>query len=287
MEVSPEYLLDIADRALSEDVESGDITTLATIPETAAGIGRILSKEDGIISGLDIAALIFYRLDSESEFVTDLVEGSKVSTGDTFVKLNGKLGALLTGERTALNFLMHLSGIATMTTKFVSAIKGTHCKILDTRKTRPGLRLLEKRAVSSGGGLNHRIGLYDMILIKNNHIDAAGSFEEAVKRAIDYRANLTDHTPKLEVETRTLDEVRQAMHLAVDRIMLDNFSVMDATAAVKLIRSAEPEMEIELSGSVRLSNVHNYAETGVDFISVGAITHSASWLDMSMQIERK
>jgi nicotinate-nucleotide pyrophosphorylase (carboxylating) len=180
---------------------------------------------------------------------------------------------------------MRLSGVATLTARFVKEIGHTTCKILDTRKTTPGLRLLEKRAVASGGGENHRIGLFDMILIKNNHVDAAGSIEEAIKRAVDHRTKHGLSGIKIEVETRSFDEVNQAVHLPVDRIMLDNFSVMDCAKAVPIIRAVKPEMEIEASGNMKLDNVRAYAETGVDFISVGGITHSADWLDLSMRIE--
>lgn len=284
MDISSEYLIDIADRALQEDVETGDITTLATVDPEIKGVAMIRAKADGIISGLDVAALVFYQLDSDSEFITDLVEGSPVKKSQDLIKVQGKLAALLTGERTALNFLMHLSGIATMTSKFVAVVKHTPCKIIDTRKTTPGLRLLEKRAVFYGGGENHRIGLFDMILIKENHIAAAGSVFSAVTKAIDYRKNSETPNVGIEVETRTLDEVREAAELTVQRIMLDNFDVATAREAVKIIRSANPDMEIEASGNMSLETVKDYAETGVDFISVGALTHSASWLDLSMKI---
>ncbi len=285
MEVSSEYLIDIVDRAMTEDVEEGDITTMATVPAAARGRAVIVAKQDGVISGLDVAALVFYRLDPDSEFLTDLIEGSPITKGQELITISGLLSSLLTGERTALNFLMQLSGIATMTSRFVSEVSHTSCKILDTRKTSPGLRLLEKRAVSSGGGFNHRIGLFDMILIKNNHVDAASSIEQAIQRAVDYKSrnNLIDM--KVEVEARTLDEVKQAVHLPVDRIMLDNFTIMDCAKAVQVIRGVKPEMEIEASGNMKLDNVRAYAETGVDFVSVGAITHSAEWLDLSMRIQ--
>ncbi|MGB5137659.1 MAG: carboxylating nicotinate-nucleotide diphosphorylase [Candidatus Zixiibacteriota bacterium] len=284
MDISPEYLIDIADRALQEDVDSGDLTTLATVSPIAKGRALIRAKADGIISGLDVAALVFYQLDQESEFLTDLVEGAPVKSGDQLIMVQGKLASLLTGERTALNFLMHLSGIATLTAKFVDHVKHTSCKIIDTRKTTPGLRLLEKRAVFSGGGANHRMGLFDMILIKENHITAAGSVTVAVERAIDYNQSTAIQQVAIEVETRNLDEVREAAKLQIQRLMLDNFDLATAREAVKIIRAINPDLEIEASGNMTLDTVKDYAETGVDFISAGALTHSAHWLDLSMKI---
>ena len=284
MDISPEYLIDIADRALQEDVDTGDLTTLATVSPNARGRAAIRSKADGRISGLDVAALVFYQLDQDSEFLTDLVEGSQVKKGDELIMVQGKLAALLTGERTALNFLMHLSGIATLTAKFVTAVKHTPCKIIDTRKTTPGLRLLEKRAVFAGGGENHRMGLFDMILIKENHIAAAGSLSAAVAKAIEYNQTTAIQRVAIEVETRTLDEVREAAKLEIQRLMLDNFDVETAREAVKIVRAVNPDVEIEASGNMTLETVVAYAETGVDFISAGALTHSAHWLDLSLKI---
>lgn len=284
MDLSAEYLIDIADRALTEDIDTGDVTTSAIVDPDARGKAVIVAKAEGVLSGLDLAAVVFYQLDHESEFTTALKEGSRVKPGDRIVEVTARQAALLSGERTALNFLMHLSGIATLTAKFAAEISHTSCKIIDTRKTAPGLRMMEKRAVVSGGGKNHRIGLYDMILIKDNHIAAAGSISQAVERA--QRHNLNSTGPKLavEVETRNLDEVREAVKLPIDRIMLDNYSVETAAAAVKFIRESNPDLEIEASGNMSLTTVRAYAETGVDFISVGQITHSAPWLDLAMEI---
>ena len=284
MELTNEQLIDIVDRALKEDLDDGDVTTNCIIPESARGIGVITAKADGVVSGLDIATIVFYRLDPTIELDHHAVEGTPVKPGDEIIRLQGKLRALLSGERTALNFLMQLSGIATATARYVELLEGSDCQILDTRKTTPGLRILEKRAVAAGGGSNHRIGLYDMILIKENHIAAAGSIEKAVAAALDYNATTAIQNLRIEVETRNLDEVKQALGLRIDRIMLDNFSVADATAAVEEIRSAKPELEIEASGNMSLDRVRAYAETGVDFISVGSITHSASALDLSMLV---
>lgn len=284
MDIAPEYLIDIADRALQEDVETGDLTTLATVSPIAKGRAMIRAKADGIISGLDIAALVFYQLDQDGEFLTDLVEGSPIKQGQELIMCQGKLASLLTGERTALNFLMHLSGIATLTAKFVEQVKHTSCKIIDTRKTTPGLRLLEKRAVFSGGGANHRMGLFDMILIKENHIAAAGSLTKAVEKAVEYNQTTAIQRVAIEVETRTLEEVKEAASLDIQRLMLDNFEVATARTAVDVIRSVNPDLEIEASGNMTLATVKDYAETGVDFISAGALTHSAHWLDLSMKI---
>ncbi len=285
MELGAEYLIDIVDRALTEDVDTGDVTTLATIDPVARGRGVIIAKADGVISGLDLAALVFYRLDDDSEFATGLKEGSPVRRGQRLVEIKAKQAALLTGERTALNFLMHLSGIATTTARYAALVAGTRCTILDTRKTAPGLRLLEKRAVASGGGGNHRLGLHDMILIKDNHIIAAGSIPAAVAGARAFAAQHTDKKLAIEVETQTLVQVREAAATKVDRIMLDNFSIENTRVAVQMIRAVDQDVEIEASGNMTLDVIADYAATGVDFISVGAITHSAPWLDLSMEIE--
>ncbi len=283
MDLSAEYLIDIVDRALTEDIDTGDVTTSAVVENEARGIAVIVAKDFGVLSGLDLAALVFYQLDHESEFITSLREGSRVVKGDKLVEIHGRQAALLSGERTALNFLMHLSGIATLTAKFAAEVNHTHCKIIDTRKTSPGLRLLEKRAVTAGGGRNHRIGLFDMILIKDNHIAAAGSISRAVARAQELNRKSVDARLAVEVETQNLDQVREAVKLPIDRIMLDNFSLELAAEAVTIIREQNPDLEIEASGNMSLQTVRAYAETGVDFISVGRITHSAPWLDLSME----
>lgn len=283
MDLSPEYLIDLVDRALMEDVDTGDVTTGSIVTPEARGQAVIVAKADGVLSGLDLAALVFYQLDHESEFVTDRKEGSRVMVGEQLVEITGKQAALLTGERTALNFLMHCSGIATLTARFAAEIRHTACKIIDTRKTAPGLRLIEKRAVVSGGGANHRIGLFDMILIKDNHVAAAGSITRAVERAQQRNRETDGRALAVEVETQNLEQVREAVRLPIDRIMLDNFPVEGAAAAVKVIRELNPDLEIEASGNMSLATVRAYAETGVDFISVGQITHSAPWLDLSME----
>lgn len=283
MDLSAEYLIDIVDRALTEDIDTGDVTTSAVVENEARGTAVIVAKDFGVLSGLDLAALVFYQLDHESEFTTSLREGSRVVKGDKLVEVHARQAALLSGERTALNFLMHLSGIATLTARFAAEVSHTPCKIIDTRKTSPGLRLLEKRAVTAGGGRNHRIGLFDMILIKDNHIAAAGSISSAVARAQELNRKSVDARLAVEVETQNLDQVREAVKLPIDRIMLDNFTPELAAEAVTIIREQNPDLEIEASGNMSLETVRAYAETGVDFISVGRITHSAPWLDLSME----
>lgn len=284
VEIGSEHLLELADRALSEDIGTGDITTEATVSPDLEGGGMIVAKEPGVISGLDIAGLTFLRLNQDIEFDSDLVEGSRVESGTVVASVVGLLADLLAAERVALNFLMHLSGIATLTAQYVDRVRGTGCRILDTRKTTPGLRLLEKRAVASGGGQNHRIGLFDMILIKDNHIAAAGSIAAAIERALEMLKTSEIDGIAIEVETQSPADIRAALGYPIQRIMLDNFDPHGAAEAVALIRKEGPDVEIEISGNVSLDNVRNYAETGVDFISVGALTHSAPSLDLSMRL---
>ncbi len=285
MEITSEYLLDLADHALVEDIGTGDVTTDATVSSEVQGHGVIVAKKPGIISGLDIAGAVFLRLDQDTRFDSDLVEGSVVEPGTVVATVQGYLSTLLSAERVALNFLMHLSGIATLTSQFVRAVEGTGCRILDTRKTTPGLRLLEKRAVASGGGHNHRIGLFDMILIKDNHIAAAGSISAAIEAALKVVGETERNDLQIEVETQTLADIEEALKYPIQRIMIDNMDIAAATEAVKLIRKLNPDVEIEASGNMTLSRVRAYAETGVDFISVGALTHSAECLDLSMRLQ--
>lgn len=285
VEITSEYLLDLADRALVEDIGTGDVTTDATVSSEVQGHGVIVAKKPGIISGLDIAGAVFLRLDQDTRFDSNLVEGSRVEPGTVVATVQGYLGTLLSAERVALNFLMHLSGIATLTSRFVKEVKGIACRILDTRKTTPGLRLLEKRAVASGGGHNHRIGLFDMILIKDNHIAAAGSISAAIEAALNLVTETEHQDLQIEVEIQTVADIEEALKYPIHRIMLDNMDVPAAATAVKLIRKLKPDVEIEASGNITLSGVRAYAETGVDFISVGALTHSAECLDLSMRLQ--
>jgi nicotinate-nucleotide pyrophosphorylase (carboxylating) len=266
-------------RALEEDIGSGDVTTDTIVPAKASLRGRIVAKEDGVVAGLEIARQVMLSLDPSVEFVTKVDDGTKVQRGTVLADLEGSARALLTGERTALNFLGRMSGIATLTRKFVDAVSSTKAVILDTRKTAPGLRHTDKLAVRLGGGQNHRTGLFDMVLIKDNHIDFAGSITTAVERA---RASGT--RLEIEVETRTLDNVREALALGVERILLDNMSTDMMREAVAI---CDGKAKLEASGNVTLDNVLEVAGTGVDYISVGALTHSPKVFDVSLEFVEK
>jgi nicotinate-nucleotide pyrophosphorylase (carboxylating) len=260
-------------RALAEDIGSGDATTNNIVPADARMRGQIIAKQNGIIAGLDVARAVYETFDQHVEFSALTAEGSRVDKGCVIATVNGSARSLLTAERTALNFLGRMSGIATLTRQFVDAVAGTNAIILDTRKTVPGLRLLDKLAVKRGGGENHRIGLYDMILIKDNHIDFAGSISAAVRLA---RANA--HALMIEVEARTLDHLTEALSLNVERILLDNMSADQMREAVRITAG---RAKLEASGNVTLETVRSIAETGVDYISSGALTHSAKVFDVS------
>jgi len=264
--------------ALDEDIGPGDVTTEATIDENATSVARIICKEDLVLVGSDIAKRIFETLDNNISWTAKVTDGTICKSGDLIAKIEGKTRALLSGERVALNFLQHLSGIATLTRKFVDATKGTDTEILDTRKTTPGWRVLEKRAVMKGGGTNHRIGLYDHYLIKDNHIAAAGS----IAKAMDLAKKARKPKQWIEIETRTMDEVSQAIDANADVIMLDNMSVDDVRKAVDIIGK---RAKIEVSGNITLQSVRAHTETGVDFISVGQLTHSAPAADIHMLID--
>lgn len=268
-------LVDCVRRALSEDIGSGDVTTEAIVSSAASGAARIVAKQSGVFSGSDVARAVFLLLSPDVRVKIHVSDGDRISGGQTLLELSGPARAVLTGERTALNFLGRMSGIATLTRQFVDAIAGTGATILDTRKTAPGLRLVDKLAVQHGGGVNHRFGLYDMVLIKNNHIDHMRSLSDAV-RAV--RAG--NHELRIEIEARTPAEVQEGLDLKVERILLDNMSLEDLRAAVAL---CDGRIKLEASGNVSLENVRAIAETGVDFISVGALTHSARSLDISMR----
>jgi nicotinate-nucleotide pyrophosphorylase (carboxylating) len=268
-------ILESLKRALSEDIRSGDATTDSIVPDRARLSGQIIAKQDGIVAGLDVAQEAFFLLSHQITFTANAEEGARVSNGAVLANVSGSARALLTGERTALNFLGRMSGIATLTRKFVDAIAGTGATILDTRKTAPGMRATDKLAVLRGGGQNHRFGLFDMILIKDNHIDFASSLTEAVRRARASNTNL-----EIEVEARTLDDVQEALELGVRRVLLDNMKPETLRAAVKLNGG---RATLEASGNVTLENVREIAETGVDFISVGALTHSAPVFDASLK----
>jgi nicotinate-nucleotide pyrophosphorylase (carboxylating) len=260
-------------RALAEDIGSGDVTTDSIVPAEAGMRGQIIAKQAGVIAGLDVARAVYQLVDAQVDFQNRVEEGAGVENRQVLALVTGRTRSLLTAERTALNFLGRMSGIATLTRQFVDTVAGTRAVILDTRKTAPGLRALDKLAVARGGGQNHRIGLYDMILIKDNHIDYAGSITEAVRRARAAASGLD-----IEVEARTLEHVREALEIGVERILLDNMVPEMMAEAVQLTAG---RAKLEASGNVTLETVRRIAETGVDFISIGALTHSARVFDVS------
>jgi nicotinate-nucleotide pyrophosphorylase (carboxylating) len=268
----------IVRRALEEDIGDGDVTTMCTIGPDAWVAGRLLAKAPGVVAGLEVARAVFARLDPRVRLVPRVADGDAVEARTVVAEISGPGRAVLSGERVALNFLQRMSGIATLTRRFVEAARGTRAAILDTRKTAPGLRALDKWAVRLGGGQNHRMGLYDMVLIKDNHIAAVGSITEAVARV---RAGDARHR-RIEVEVTTLAELAEALALGVDRIMLDNMSRDEMREAVRITAGRIP---LEASGGVRLDTVAAIAATGVDLISTGAITHSISALDISLDLD--
>lgn len=265
-------------QALAEDIGNGDITTSCTVAPGALGKGCIIAKEPLVLAGVDIARQVFLKVDSGLAITFSQSDGSQAMEGDKLLEIGGDLAAMLMAERTALNFLQRLSGIATLTRAFVDEVVGTSARILDTRKTTPGYRLFEKAAVRAGGGYNHRFGLYDGILIKDNHIAAAGSIQQAVGAA---KAS-NRHSLRVQVEVETLDQLAEAIAAGADAIMLDN---MDLKTMAEAVRLTSGKVILEASGGVTLDNVREVAATGVDLISVGALTHSARAVDMSMQIE--
>jgi len=272
-------ITDCIRRALAEDIGTGDATTDSIVPANAKVEALIKAKQNGVVAGLDVAAAVFHSLDETVRLSANVTEGSKVESGTVVATISGAARTVLTGERTALNFLGRMSGIATLTRQFVDQIAGTSARILDTRKTAPGLRAIDKLAVRRGGGHNHRFGLYDMILIKDNHIDHAGSIARAVELA-----RAAGEQLEIEVETRTLENVKDAIALGVSRILLDNMSVEMMREAVEETRG---RAILEASGNVTLASVRQIAETGVDFISVGELTHSARVFDFSLLIQNR
>lgn len=266
--------------AFAEDIGDGDHTTLCCIPEDATGSSHLLIKEDGILAGVEVAKNVFAAFDPTLKVEVRIPDGSPVKVGDIAMVVTGKTRSLLQTERLMLNIMQRMSGIATMTRQYVERLKGTHTRILDTRKTMPGLRMLEKQAVKIGGGTNHRIGLFDMILLKDNHIDFAGGIENAIDRCHRYLKDKKLDL-KIEIEVRDFGELQRVLDKGgVDRVMLDNFSVSDTRKAVKLIAG---RVETESSGGITFDTIRDYAEQGVDFISVGALTHSVKGLDMSFK----
>lgn len=278
---SPEAL-EFIRNAFHEDVREGDHTSLATLTDRDHGSAKLVAKEEGIIAGIELAKNIFLFEDEHIHFNALKDEGDRVIPGDIIFTLSGKARSILTAERVALNCIQRLSGVATITDKVVKIVEGTGCTILDTRKTTPGLRLFEKWAVKQGGGDNHRIGLFDMILIKDNHIDYAGGIANALNNTRQY-LEINELDLKVEIETRSMDEVREVLSIGnVNRIMLDNFTPAELVEAVKLI---DKRYETEASGGITIDNVREYAETGVDFISIGALTHSVKALDLSLKVQ--
>lgn len=283
MQISEQQLEITIRQALKEDIQNGDITTEATVPNNLKAIGKFLVKEDGIISGLKVVEKIFQIFDPDLLFTKNFSDGNHVSKNTIIALVEGKAWSILTVERTVLNFLQRMSGIATSANVFSEKIKHTKAKIIDTRKTVPGLRLLDKMAVADGGCKNHRFGLYDMFLIKDNHITAAGSITRAVNSCRKFQTK-KGTSFKIEVETSNLEQVEEALNCNADIIMLDNFKFEDMKKAVNLING---KCKVEASGMVNINTVKEIAETGVDFISVGALTHSVKALDISLKIEIK
>ena len=298
-----EYVSELVQRALAEDVGSGDATVLATIPASAIGHAHIVAKQDLICAGLPLAKAVFRALDPTMQIEFRAQDGQPVGKGHDLLHLDGSARGILTGERTALNFLAHLGGIATLTRKFVESLAGTNARIRDTRKTTPGLRLLEKYAVKLGGGTNHRIGLYDAVLLKENHIALAGGVKQALDQAHAYTAlharpaamtayeeteppSRTLGMPlPVQIEVRNLQELSDAIEAGADSVLLDNMSVAQACEAVELARKLSASILIEISGGITLENARAYGETGADFLSSGSLTHSAPATDLSLLVD--
>lgn len=280
MDTKTKLIDDLLNLAFAEDIGDGDHTTLSTIPADEMGKSQLIIKEDGIIAGVEMGIKVLHKVDPSIQVTVNIQDGTPVRKGDIVFVAAGPVRSLLIAERTMLNIMQRMSGVATMTARYQKELEGLHTKVLDTRKTTPGMRILEKEAVKLGGGKNHRIGLFDMILIKDNHIDFAGGIEKAIDRAKDY-CKATGRDLKIEVETRSLDDIRRVLvHGGADRIMFDNFTPELTKEAVKLVNG---QCETESSGGITLENLRAYGEAGVDYISVGALTHSVKSLDMSFK----
>jgi len=281
MKTTYEELLDsFIDNALREDVADGDHTSLACIPDTASGKAKLLVKDTGLIAGVEVARAVFHKVSDQITIKVYLPDGSRINPGDIVFDITGNTRAILQTERLVLNIMQRMSGIATKTQKYVDRLQGLKTKVLDTRKTTPGMRFLEKEAVRIGGGYNHRMGLYDMIMLKDNHIDFAGGISKAIEKTRLYlqRKNLD---LKVEIEARNFNEIKEILATGgVDRIMLDNFSIQDTRSAVKMING---RFETESSGGIKFDNIRAYAECGVDYISVGDLTHHIKCLDLSLK----
>lgn len=280
MKTVDELIDTLIDLAFAEDIGDGDHTTLCCIPDDAMGKSRLLIKEAGVLAGVEVAKEIFHRFDPTMKVEVFIEDGTEVKPGDVAMVVEGKIQSLLQTERLMLNVMQRMSGIATMTRRYVKQLEGTRTRVLDTRKTTPGLRMLEKAAVKIGGGVNHRIGLFDMILLKDNHVDFAGGIDKAILRAKEY-CKAKGKDLKIEIEVRNFDELNQVLAIGgVDRIMLDNFTPENTRKAVEIIGG---RYETESSGGITFDTLRDYAECGVDFISVGALTHSVKGLDMSFK----
>jgi nicotinate-nucleotide pyrophosphorylase (carboxylating) len=279
-----EFIFEAVNAALDEDIGRGDITSHAVVRSGARARGCFIAKQDFVLAGLEVADAVFSSLDLNLQIESAASDGDQLKAGKTFARVSGEAQTLLAAERTALNFLQRLSGIATLTRRYVEAVAGTDARIVDTRKTTPGLRMLEKYAVTAGGGHNHRLGLDDGVLIKDNHLALAGSVAEAVRRA----REAVGHLHKIEVEVATLEQVREALQAGADILLLDNMTPELVGEAVKLVQEKEPRDRhplVEASGGVTLDNVRAYAEAGADLISIGALTHSAPAVDISFKLK--
>ncbi len=280
MDVKEELIEKLIELSFAEDIGDGDHTTLSSIPEDAMGENILIIKEDGVLAGIEMAKRIFAHFDKELKVEVLMEDGTEVKKGDIAMRVSGKVRSLLQTERLMLNVMQRMSGIATMTRKYVKQLEGTNTRVLDTRKTTPGMRIMEKEAVKIGGGVNHRIGLFDMILLKDNHVDFAGGIKQAIERAKEYCKEKGKEL-KIEIEVRNFDELQQVLDLGgVDRIMFDNF---DTTATRKAVEMVGGRFETESSGGITFDTLRDYALCGVDFISVGALTHSVKGLDMSFK----
>lgn len=281
MKTKDELIDELLDLAFAEDIGDGDHTTLCCIPADEMGKQHLLVKEEGILAGVEIAKKVFHKFDPELNMTVFINDGAHVKPGDVAFVVEGRVRSLLQTERLMLNIMQRMSGIATMTAKYMERLKGLKTKVLDTRKTTPGMRMLEKEAVKIGGGMNHRIGLFDMILLKDNHVDFAGGIANAINKANEYiKANHKDGM-KIEIEVRNFDELDEALATGhVDRIMLDNFTPENTKKAVDIVAG---RCELESSGGITFDTLRDYGECGVDYISVGALTHSVKGLDMSFK----
>ena len=280
MDVKEELIEKLIELSFAEDIGDGDHTTLSSIPEDAMGENILIIKEDGVLAGVEMAKRIFAHFDKELAVEVLINDGAEVKNGDVAMRVSGKVRSLLQTERLMLNVMQRMSGIATMTRKYVKQLEGTNTRVLDTRKTTPGMRIMEKEAVKIGGGVNHRIGLFDMILLKDNHVDFAGGIKQAIERAKEYCREKGKEL-KIEIEVRNFDELQQVLDLGgVDRIMFDNF---DTAATRKAVEMVAGRFETESSGGITFDTLRDYALCGVDFISVGALTHSVKGLDMSFK----